>query len=361
METVTPINSGEAKEAQQIQQQTSAQAIEVAKLVMELIEKWLEQLKKSQKDGEEIEQETRDDSPSNHQSSSQKPDPLFKKKTPQNNQYPSDKDELEITINGQKKLGGETNKLTWSDYGQLQAVFDQALGNSHPAFANTKVAQITHKDGKTQRQTLLETDDQGQVLTNVAKQLQIPKTISGFDAINRAVSQLPNGELKTYLDTLNQQMVQQFQQQEKVLQEAQIQNRQLREQLELSQAVFLTSQTMNLEYAKMLQQYQQAQQYRNPKDVKGWPNLIKHPVKSVQQWWTEKQRQWSEKVGNIKAATTVRDFVKYTKQERFSGTQSATKSPASNQRALTNLNKQQQQKAGSQYSTHKKTQQSRGR
>ncbi|MEA5512401.1 hypothetical protein VB715_21765 [Crocosphaera sp. UHCC 0190] len=316
METVTPVSSSDAKETQQIQQQSAAQALKIAQLVMELIEKLLLKLEGEKKDEKE---ENKNNQQQGNESINNESSPKQQQKQSDNNlsstvqnktQYPLSLNNLEITINGEKKLGDSHNNLTWEDYGKIQALIQEDVGNKVTELANIKGEKVTSQNGQIKRQPLLETDEQGTVLHNAFKSSQPKKKLSGFEAINRALSKLPDNETKTYLTQVNQQISQQFQQQQQLLEEAKNFNQQLSLQLQTSQSTLLESQQINQDYAKLILQYQQLEQKREPKDPQSWQKLVKNSVNSVQQWWQDRKQKYDEKAQNIQYAANLKYFAK---------------------------------------------------
>ncbi len=159
METVTPVSSNDA---QTLQQEIMSQASRAFQILLEVLRN---EFKKGLGKPKDTEKETL-------------------------------KDKVQIVIGGKDK---DPNQLTWEDYGKLQALSQKDVGENHPDLANIKVRQITN--GK--KQTLLETNAQGTVLTNQLKAPSLPN-ITASQAVNQALNKLTDSPVKDYLATVNQ-------------------------------------------------------------------------------------------------------------------------------------------------------------
>ncbi|CCQ64695.1 hypothetical protein CWATWH0402_6211 [Crocosphaera watsonii WH 0402] len=275
MSTVTPVSSNDA---QRLQQEIMSEASRAFQILLEnLKEEW-----KKSTDKEETEQEKNKE---------------------------SIKDQVKITIGEQEK---DANQLTWEDYGKLQALTQNNVGDNSPDLANIKVVQKTSTEDK----TLLETNEQGLVTTNTSK-VSSPPNITAEMAVNQALSKLDDSSVKDYLVQMNQQLSQQLQQQQRLLKESQRINQQLSQQLNYSQSLNQESQKINQQQVKLLQNYQQLQQVRDKKDPQGWQKLgtqLKNKVgqlwSSLNQWWQQRNQRLEQQNEDKQLAGNLRYFAR---------------------------------------------------
>ena len=275
MSTVTPVSSNDA---QRLQQEIMSEASRAFQILLETLK---EEWKKS----------------------------TYKEKTEQEETKETLKDKVKITIGGQEK---DADQLTWEDYGKLQALTQNNVGDNSPDLANIKVVQKIPVEEK----TLLETNDKGQIITNPLKTPSTPN-ITATQAVSKALDKLDDSPVKDYLVQVNQQLSQQLQQQQRLLQESQRQLQQLSQQLNYSQSLNQESQKINQQQVKLLENYQQLQQVRDKKDPQGWQTLgtqLKNKVgkiwSSLNQWWQQRNQRLKQQNEDKHLAVNLRYFAK---------------------------------------------------
>ncbi len=258
MSTVTPVSSNDA---QRLQQEIMSEASRAFQMLLETLK---EEWKRS----------------------------TYKEETEQEKTKETLKDKVKITIGGQEK---DVNQLTWEDYGKLQALTQKDVGDNNPDLANIKVVQKT----PVEERTLLETNDNGTVITNTLKSPS-PRSITASEAVSKALNKLDDSPVKDYLVQVNAQLTQQLQQQQRLLESSQRLNQQLSQQLNYSQSLTQESQKINQQQLKLLQNYQQLQQLRDKKDPQGWQKLGTQLKNKVGQLWSS-LNQWLQEINqNLK-------------------------------------------------------------
>ena len=276
MSTMTPVSSNDA---QRLQQEIISEASRAFHTLLETLkEEWKKGTDKEQRTNQEPKKETL-------------------------------KEPVKITIGGKEK---DPNQLTWEDYGKLQACFQQDISDNNPDLANIKVIQKTEREDK----TLLETNEQGTVLTNTLKSPS-PRKISADEAVSKALNKLGDSPVKDYLVQINQLLFQQLQQQQRLLEESQRQLQQLTQQLNYSQSLTQESQKINQQQVKLLQNYQQLQQLRDKKDPQVWQKLgtqLKNQVgqlwSSLNQWWQQRNQNFNQRSESKQLAGNLRYFAR---------------------------------------------------